>query len=372
MKLLSAFIFLSVFALVGFSQAANDLSDLNESPSRFRGAIEKFREDYGSIDRFYTSPVSSNRAERLRKLYTDWEAFLAAQKFDALNHDEQIDYLLFKNFLAREKDQLSRYDEQLREMSSLIPFARAISDLEDSRRRLETIDSAKTAKLLDELNTQITALQQSIKANKTSRPKRTVANRAAGTVGSLRRVLGNWYGFYTGYDPQFSWWNSDPYKTLDETLKKYQAFISEELVGIKADDKTTIIGDPIGRESLIKELGFEMIPYSPEELVEIANKEFAWCEAEMKKASREMGYGDDWMKALEAVKNKYVEPGKQAELIRDQAYEAIEFVEKNDLVTVPALMKESWRMEMMSPARQLVSPFFLGGKRSSFHIRPIQ
>ncbi|MEZ5347523.1 MAG: DUF885 family protein [Pyrinomonadaceae bacterium] len=362
MKLLSAFIFLSVFTLSGFGQAANDLSNLNESPSRLRGAIEKFREDYGSIDRFYTSPVSSNRAERLRKLYTDWEAFLAAQKFDALNHDEQIDYLLFKNFLAREKDQLSRYDEQLREMSSLIPFARAISDLEDSRRRLETIDSAKTAKLLDELNTQITALQQSIKANKTSRPKRTVANRAAGTVGSLRRVLGNWYGFYTGYDPQFSWWNSDPYKTLDETLKKYQAFISEELVGIKADDKTTIIGDPIGRESLIKELGFEMIPYSPEELVEIANKEFAWCEAEMKKASREMGYGDDWMKALEAVKNKYVEPGKQAELIRDQAYEAIEFVEKNDLVTVPALMKESWRMEMMSPARQLVSPFFLGGE----------
>ncbi|MCB1025895.1 MAG: DUF885 family protein, partial [Acidobacteria bacterium] len=106
----------------------------------------------------------------------------------------------------------------------------------------------------------------------------------------------------------------------------------------------------------------EMIPYSPEELVEIANKEFAWCEAEMKKASREMGFGDDWKKALEAVKNKYVEPGKQAELIRDQALEAIDFVEKNDLVTVPDLMKESWRMEMMSPERQLVSPFFLGGE----------
>ena len=44
-----------------------------------------------------------------------------------------------------------------------------------------------------------------------------------------------------------------------------------------------------------------MIPYTPEELVEIANKEFAWCENEMKKASREMGYGDDWKKALEAV-----------------------------------------------------------------------
>ena len=40
----------------------------------------------------------------------------------------------------------------------------------------------------------------------------------------------------------------------------------------------------------------------PEELVDLANKEFAWCEAEMKKASRELGYGDDWKKALEFVK----------------------------------------------------------------------
>jgi uncharacterized protein (DUF885 family) len=82
----------------------------------------------------------------------------------------------------------------------------------------------------------------------------------------------------------------------------------------------------------------------------------------MKKASREMGFGDDWKKALEAVKQKYVEPGKQPELIRAQAMEAIEYVEKNELVTVPKLARESWRMEMMSPERQLQSPFFLGGE----------
>ncbi len=75
-----------------------------------------------------------------------------------------------------------------------------------------------------------------------------------------------------------------------------------------------------------------------------------------------MGFGDDWKKALEAVKQKYVDPGKQPQLIRDQAIEAIEYVEKNDLVTVPKLARESWRMEMMSPERQLQSPFFLGGE----------
>ena len=110
------------------------------------------------------------------------------------------------------------------------------------------------------------------------------------------------------------------------------------------------------------ELASEMIPYTPEELIAIGWKELDWCENEMKKASRELGFGDDWHKALEHVKNKYVEPGKQPEVISDLALEAIEYVEKNDLVTVPPLARESWRMEMMSPERQLVSPFFLGGE----------
>ncbi|HJZ89236.1 MAG TPA: DUF885 family protein, partial [Gemmataceae bacterium] len=110
------------------------------------------------------------------------------------------------------------------------------------------------------------------------------------------------------------------------------------------------------------ELTSEMIPYSPEELIAIAHKEYAWCEAEMKKASRAMGFGDDWKKAVEKVKTLHVEPGHQPELIRDLAREAIDYVRRHDLVTVPPLCEETWRMEMMSPQRQLVSPFFTGGE----------
>ena len=105
-----------------------------------------------------------------------------------------------------------------------------------------------------------------------------------------------------------------------------------------------------------------MIPYTPEELIEIANQEFAWCAVEMKKASRELGYGDDWQKALEHVKTLYVEPGKQPELIRMLALEAIKFMDDHDLITIPPLARESWRMEMMTPERQLVNPFFTGGE----------
>jgi hypothetical protein len=62
------------------------------------------------------------------------------------------------------------------------------------------------------------------------------------------------------------------------------------------------------------------------------------------------------------VKNDHVEPGKQPELIEFLAGEAIDYVEKNDLVTVPELAKETWRMTMMSAEQQRYSPFFLGGE----------
>jgi uncharacterized protein (DUF885 family) len=133
----------------------------------------------------------------------------------------------------------------------------------------------------------------------------------------------------------------------------------------RAGDTSDIIGNPVGRDALLSELAYEMIPYSPEELIAIANKEFAWCETEMKRASREMGYGDDWKKALEKVKNMYVDPGKQPQLIRELALEAIQFMDDHDLVTIPPVARETWRMQMMSPQRQLVNPFFTGGETIS-------
>ncbi len=82
----------------------------------------------------------------------------------------------------------------------------------------------------------------------------------------------------------------------------------------------------------------------------------------MLRASRDMGFGDDWKAALEKVKTLHVEPGKQTDLVRDLAREAVDYVRSRDLVTVPPLADETWRMTMMSPERQKVNPFFLGGE----------
>lgn len=126
-------------------------------------------------------------------------------------------------------------------------------------------------------------------------------------------------------------------------------------------DASGIAGRPIGRDALLLELAHEMISYTPEELVEIAEREYAWCEAELKRASREMGLGDDTRQAVEKVKSLHVPPGEQPYLIRDLAWEAIDYLRKHDLVTVPPLAAETWGMQMMSPQRQLINPFFTGG-----------
>ena len=57
-----------------------------------------------------------------------------------------------------------------------------------------------------------------------------------------------------------------------------------------------------------------------------------------------------------------MEPGRQPDLIRDLANEAEAFFDQHDWVTIPALAREDWYMEMLSPERQRVSPFFLGGE----------
>ena len=79
----------------------------------------------------------------------------------------------------------------------------------------------------------------------------------------------------------------------------------------------------------------------------------------------EMGLGDDWRAALEKVKQDHVAPGQQTALVRDLALEAISYVESENLVTVPDLARQCWQMEMMSPERQKINPFFTGGETIS-------
>jgi hypothetical protein len=311
------------------------------------------------------------------------------------------------------------------------------------------------------------------------RVSRELATRGAEAVDSLRISLTNWFSFFNGYDPLFTWWVALPFKRVDPGLHGYSSFLRDRLapadfqivtrndpasvipagppptfnqvpdlagmLALPQDELTAVVqrftgrrgpgrGRGAGRESvvaarppeyyqrwlaalktldfdalsrnaqvdylfikttsetqlarakvspqtdiprktdgsgitgsargrigLLQDLADERIPYTPEELIALGYKELAGLEVEMKKASQQMGFGADWKAAVEKVKTLHPPPGGKPAAVREMLYEAIEYLRKHDMITVPQVAAESLRMNMMPPERQLINPFFTGG-----------
>ncbi len=360
--------------------------------SELADVVQRFAADQQSLGRRYDAYDSPEQRARMRGFYGAWRTRLRALDFDKLSQEGRIDYVLLDNHLRYQLDLADRQDTQRAEVAPLLPFSDALLSLHDARRDLETINPQTTAKRVAAIAKQIDSLRTVIETparadttakRATAAPKvaRAVANRAADQLDQLRGTMTSWYRFHAGYDPMFSWWMESPNTKLTEAMTKYAAAIREKLVGIPraaqptvarggapaaseggASNTGPIIGDPIGASGLAVDLRHEMIPYTAEELIAIAEREYAFSLSEIKKAARQMGFGDDWKAAMEKVKDSYVPPGKQPEMIRELARQAETFFDQHDWVTIPPLAKEDWRMEMMSPERQRVSPFFLGGE----------
>lgn len=336
------------------------LEALAETPGKMRPLMERYEADRHSLERKYPLVLSVVRRERMQRFFEGWRKALESLDFAALSQADRIDYLLFHNHLRHQLRRLEIEADRVAETAPLLPFQAILLGLEEQRLRMEWIRPEEAATLLDGAEQQIRQAQRDLQADPAAKAtwKSTVANRAADAVKHLRTALKRWNKFYNGYDPLFTWWVAEPYKAVDAALEAYETFLREHLVG---GEKGAIIGDPLGREALMAELAFEMIPYTPEELIAIGEKELAWCEAEIQKVASELGLPDHHA-ALEHIKSQHRPPGEQPEMIRAMAVEAVEFLQAHDLVTLPPLALETWRMEMMTPEQQLVNPFFLGGE----------
>ncbi len=385
------------------SSAALDVAEMSNDRSELRGPIERYTTDRGTLQRSLPPSASPRRDERLREFTKQWLDQLGNLEFTRLSQDGKVDFLLLKNQLTHELRQLDIRGKETAESASLVPFGTTILELDEARRELKPMNWSKVAGDLTRLTKQVGDARAALERDSRGKdgPKRVVVNHALATTEGLRSTLRGWFSFYDGYDPMFTWWVEEPYKAADAAIDAYATALRQRFgavargpgegfgagggrrrglgagpggppredtqsAGTARTDPTAarqseIVGNPIGRDALLSELRYEMIAYTPEELIELARTELAWCEDQMKKAAREMGKGDDWKAALEHVKTLYVEPGKQPQLIRDLALEAIDYMDRNNLVTIPQLCRDSWRMEMMSPERQLVNPFFTGG-----------
>ena len=420
-------------------------------------------------------PLSPGRIARLKRFDMNWQAALGKIDAAKLTASAKADLDTLKSTVA---ENLKRLDTEAVTMAQAIaaaPFTSKLVQLVEARIRVEDMNAQRAAGTLTDVVKDIAALTAT-----PPRIGREQAMLAATAVDQTRTITTEWFNFYNGYDPLFTWWMGMPYAKVDEALKNYAVLLRDkvaaenlpaaaastanqsiapapqlkfsdvpdlnEIIALPQDemrdvvarftggggrggrgggaqapardtafyqnwlaslksldfdklsrnaqvdylfirrtaetqiaraalkldpnpprkpDSTGIPGPARGREGLIQDLSEAMIPYTPEELIALAEKEFEWCDREMLKASREMGFGNDWKKAIEKTKDSAVPPGGQPRMIMDLLVEAVDYLRANNLITVPQVGAESLHMIMMTPERQLVNPFFTGGGQIS-------
>lgn len=429
--------------------------------------------------------MSLARIERLAAFDRAWDSALARLNTSGLSAEAQADAKALRDSVAANRVRVDGDRRAVAELTPVLPFAPPLVRLVEARIWIEEMNAKEAARTIARATESIAATRARLQAGLTNGTDPLTASadqalRAAAVVDVLIRDLTEWFGFYNGYDPLFTWWVPLPHQQLLEALREYGTFLrgtvapanrpaaapatlptsgivqnprtaaagaevpdlqalvalpQDELTGIvdlfrtataggrgrpapsrpaayyrqwlkalesldfdrlsrnaqvnylyirrtserrverdgvalpapesnpRKPDASGIPGPARGREGLIRDLQDEFIPDTPEELIQLAEQEFAWADAEMLKASRAMGFGNNWKAAMDKVKDSHAPPGGQPVVIRDLMHEAVDYLRAKDLITVPAVAAESLRMGMMSPERQLVNPFFTGGQR---------
>lgn len=339
-----------------------------EQASETSGLVVQYTNDARAVNYFYGAPGagfrtlanSPDQRERMMALNQEYLQKLANVDYSKISVDGQVDHLLLKRKVEETQNLLTKEAALYAEIEKYLPFSATIYKYEKLRRRGTTVNGQEVAAELNKASKDLEKIKAEV--TKGGKISENQANFTADMIASLKARLKSFYEFYNGYDPLFTWWVPTAYKKLDDQLADYEKLIRSKSDAKPSDDGSGIGGLPIGREELNRQLKLEMIAYTPEELIRLADQEFAWCEAELLKASREMGFGDNWKAAQEKVKNSYVPAGTQPELIIKLYNDAQEFIRANKLIDIPPIADETWGMQMMSPERQLVSPFFLGGR----------
>ena len=356
-KIIVALLFLVSCALQLTAQMSKDYVPCNSMPN----IMQNYDADVNALNRVYIVEGSPEKRERYQQLAADYVVKLNKLDFAGLTQGCRADYILFKRDLEETIRTLKKEADEYNGLKQWFPFADSVYAIEKIRRRGGLVDGKNIASIFNVITKQLQQLQSKLVTDKTI----TVSNsrEASIIIEGLQTAAKNVFDFYNGYDPLFTWWVPMTYKKMDSALTVYNhSFHTVAEMNAPHKDSSGIVGYPIGRAEILSQLQYELIPYSPEELIEIANMEFAWCDKEMLKASAEMGFGTDWKKALEKVKQSYVPVGEQAAAMMKLYNESVDFLKKKDLVTIPPLAEETWRIVMMSPKQQLINPFFYGGE----------
>jgi uncharacterized protein (DUF885 family) len=301
-----------------------------------------------ALRRTWNIPLSRISHQRLIDFENEWLRWVNIAMLRELSRKDRIDLVLLANHIESRKAALNLRIDKHEDVYQYVWPLNTLNTLLENKARRELTDAEDAAGIL---SAGVAAFDRLVEENPEVDAVR--ARRIHNLLGDYLGNLENWFDFGMDYDPLFTWWCHQPYNTLIEKIEEYRELFES--------DEDAIIGDPIGNDALLKQLTFEMVPYSPDELIEIAKREFAWCENEKQKVMDELNV-DSWSAALDLSKEMHVAPGEQPRMIQELHDESVNFLRERDLITIPDLADEVWRMQMMTPERQKISPYFTGGE----------
>ena len=286
-----------------------------ETPT-IQTTIQTFTADLADIQSFLSISISQTRADKVKECLTSTLTSLSKNfVFMLLPQSEQVDYLLLQSHIKRllhQNEATAKKFDTAKDLGLFGDWVDVCIRFVETRHNVGIQSGQQIATALhsaaqgvDQL-LRVLASDDSFKDHK----ERFIISWTIAKFEELQWALEEAVGFYRGYDPVISWWIEQPWMALNTKLTALTTALGRKTGTDGSGSADDIVGDPIGREALLQELEAEWIAYTPEELVSKAEEEFEWCEKEMEKASKTLGF-DSPAEALEHVKNTFVEPGEQ-------------------------------------------------------------
>jgi len=359
---------LALFWLGACGPALSRGLEPNQTTTGFAPVVTEFASDRLSIERAFHLPWSEPAMARQEAMLAAWRERLDLINLESLDPGSRIDWFLLNNQLSAEQARITLDRSRLDELAEILPFRAALQQLQTARWTHQTITPQEAATVLDQSTRSLQEVRRRLDQGLNPADGKNAATapliltpvaavRAAGVLDTLRATLKDWFLFYDGFVPEFSWWVRQPYQTLDSQLETQAQHLRTEIAGLKGAPDDPLIGDPVGPEALARQISAELLPFTAEEMITLGENEFAWCETELQKVAAEMGLTGDVPAALARMKARHVPPGGQAQVVAEEAAHAINFLKERSLLTIPPLCEQTWRLEMLSPEAQRTLPY---------------
>ena len=307
------------------------------------------------LNKYYNFHSSPQYIKRAFNHFKNYKKVLKNIKYSKLNNTQQVDYQLLKRNLSIELKRLNEKKTYLKATEKWINDGAFLYEIAFKSQQGTTPNPEELAK---KITIAINKTKSNIKKIEKENP--IFSYEESGflitALNEQKKALNNLSDLFDSFLPNYK-------ATITNVKIEFEKQIDLFVKKVQEKSKRKEVS-PLGKEKFQEFLSeTKTIPYSINEISEIATRFFDSSQKETKVISAKMGFGDNWEQAYEKVKSSFVKLGKQPATVLKLQNDALQFIKKNDLVTVPEIMKETWAFGMIPGVLQKRFPFFLGGPK---------